>query len=344
MRLVIYGGGALEHLDRLGKLAYTFTHLWSGALRRAVLEPFDAALFGRLEPALQANLADQMMVVLSGFSETRVRPLEDWLLARLASNPAAGLADPSLPPGRDAAVPRRHGRRARAVRRHPGCRCRSDAGRARHGRRPVGARCHAVRSRLEGGRRRVRPPQEPGLAVDRLDLPDGTAGAAHARRLGQGAQVRRIRSRQARRRRSLWLLGRVGRCHRPAAGRRTQGAWALPPDAARAVGHAIAAVSAPPAAGRVAAQRGGEAGRTACACPSAGGRIRRSRHGLAGAAGALCGGLAAGRSASRRPMPARPSSSVRRRTAGARRWRRSWRWAALRRMPRAARRPRSRTG
>ena len=89
MRLVIYGGGALEHLDRLGKLAYTFTHLWSGALRRAVLEPFDAALFGRLEPALQANLADQMMVVLSGFSETRVRPLEDWLLARLASQPAA---------------------------------------------------------------------------------------------------------------------------------------------------------------------------------------------------------------------------------------------------------------
>ncbi len=88
MRLVVYGGGALEHLDRLGKLAYTFTHLWSGALRRAVLEPFDAALFGRLEPALQANLADQMMVVLSGFSETRVRPLEDWLLARLTSNPA----------------------------------------------------------------------------------------------------------------------------------------------------------------------------------------------------------------------------------------------------------------
>ena len=88
MRLVIYGGGRLEHLDRLGKLAYTFTHLWSGALRRAVLEPFDAALFGRLEPALQANLAAQMMVVLSGFAETRVRPLEDWLLARLASNPA----------------------------------------------------------------------------------------------------------------------------------------------------------------------------------------------------------------------------------------------------------------
>ncbi|MGL6112954.1 MAG: hypothetical protein ACRC2B_22905, partial [Rubrivivax sp.] len=88
MRLVIYGGGSLEHLDRLGKLAYTFTHLWSGALRKAVLQPFDAALFGRLEPALQANLADQMMVVLSGFSETWLRPLEDWLLARADSAPA----------------------------------------------------------------------------------------------------------------------------------------------------------------------------------------------------------------------------------------------------------------
>ena len=84
LRLVIYGGGTVGHLDRLGKLAYTFTHLWSGALRRALLQPFDALLFARLDPALRALLTDQMLVVLSGFAETPVRALEDWLLADAA--------------------------------------------------------------------------------------------------------------------------------------------------------------------------------------------------------------------------------------------------------------------
>ena len=42
MRLVIFGGGSLQQLDRLGQVVYSFTHLWSGALRRAVLQPFDA--------------------------------------------------------------------------------------------------------------------------------------------------------------------------------------------------------------------------------------------------------------------------------------------------------------
>jgi hypothetical protein len=93
MRLVLYGGGALEHLDRLGQLAYTFTHLWSGALRRAILQPFDAGLYSRLEPALQTELADRMLMVLSGFAETPVRLLEDWLLAHLDKAPS--VASPS---------------------------------------------------------------------------------------------------------------------------------------------------------------------------------------------------------------------------------------------------------
>ncbi|HYN61263.1 MAG TPA: DEAD/DEAH box helicase [Rubrivivax sp.] len=84
LRLVIYGGGTLEHLDRLGQLVYTFTHLWSGALRRAVLQPFDAALFDGLESALRSNLVEQMLVVVSGFVESPVRVLEDWLLADAA--------------------------------------------------------------------------------------------------------------------------------------------------------------------------------------------------------------------------------------------------------------------
>ena len=81
MRLVIYGGGSMEQFDRLGKLVYSFTHLWSGALRRAVLEPFDAELFARLEPRLRTHLAEQMLLTVSGFAESRTGPLEDWLLA-----------------------------------------------------------------------------------------------------------------------------------------------------------------------------------------------------------------------------------------------------------------------
>ena len=88
LRLVIFGGGAQSHLTRLGELAYSFTHLWGGALRMAVLKPFDAELFGRLEPALQAGLAEQMLRVLSGFAESATKPLEDWLLARATTLPA----------------------------------------------------------------------------------------------------------------------------------------------------------------------------------------------------------------------------------------------------------------
>jgi len=88
LRLVIFGGASLRHLTRLGELAYSFTHLWSGALRMAVLKPFDAELFGRLEPALQAELAEQMLRVLSGFAESTTKPLEDWLLPRATTTPA----------------------------------------------------------------------------------------------------------------------------------------------------------------------------------------------------------------------------------------------------------------
>ena len=88
LRLVIFGGASLRHLTRLGELAYSFTHLWSGALRMAVLKPFDTELFGRLEPALQAELAEQMLRVLSGFAESATKPLEDWLLPRATTTPA----------------------------------------------------------------------------------------------------------------------------------------------------------------------------------------------------------------------------------------------------------------
>jgi superfamily II DNA or RNA helicase len=87
MRLVLYGGRTVRHIRRLGELAYSFTHLWVGALQQAVLQPFDDALFSRLEPQLQTELAERLMISLSGFSEGGVRPLEDWLL-RARANPA----------------------------------------------------------------------------------------------------------------------------------------------------------------------------------------------------------------------------------------------------------------
>ncbi len=82
LRLVIFGGRRLRHFERLSELAFSFTHLWRGALGTAVLEPFDAGLFGGLEPALQTELAARLMTELSGHAESTVVPLEDWLLAR----------------------------------------------------------------------------------------------------------------------------------------------------------------------------------------------------------------------------------------------------------------------
>ena len=91
MRLVIYGGASMQHLQRLGQMAYSFTHLWSGALRQAVLNPFDARLFERLDRVLQLNLIDHLMMALSGFAESAAKPLEDWLIAREGAMP-----DPTL--------------------------------------------------------------------------------------------------------------------------------------------------------------------------------------------------------------------------------------------------------
>ena len=87
MRLVLFGGRKLSHIKRLGELAYSFTHLWMGALQQAVLQPFDDVLYSRLDPALQTELAERLVTLPSGFSEVGVRPLENWLL-RAYSDPS----------------------------------------------------------------------------------------------------------------------------------------------------------------------------------------------------------------------------------------------------------------
>ncbi|MFZ2650656.1 MAG: hypothetical protein WA210_11190, partial [Burkholderiaceae bacterium] len=94
MRLVIYGGATTQLFQRLGQMAYGATHLWSGALRKAVLAPFDAELFGKLEPVLRVNLIEHLMMAQSGFAEGAAKPLEDWLLARNVAVP--GSVSPEL--------------------------------------------------------------------------------------------------------------------------------------------------------------------------------------------------------------------------------------------------------
>ncbi len=99
LRLVIYGGGSLAHLGRLQDLNYSRSYMWFGAVRQAVLEPFDAALFGALEPKLASHLAEQLMLVISGVAELASKPFEDWLIARCAALPIgrhAALVSPTL--------------------------------------------------------------------------------------------------------------------------------------------------------------------------------------------------------------------------------------------------------
>ena len=93
MRLVIHGGGSLQLLQRLAQLVYSFTHLWSGALRRALLQPFDADLFARLEPKLRTHLAEQMLLTISGLVESPTSAA-----GRLAAGAAAQGTRRRLPP------------------------------------------------------------------------------------------------------------------------------------------------------------------------------------------------------------------------------------------------------
>ncbi|MFN0299261.1 MAG: DEAD/DEAH box helicase [Burkholderiales bacterium] len=89
MRLLMFGGGSLREFQRMSQRGYYFTHLWQGAMHEAVLQPFDDALFARIEPALQSHLTESVMTLLSGFAETPTKPLEDWLQARWSTDPGS---------------------------------------------------------------------------------------------------------------------------------------------------------------------------------------------------------------------------------------------------------------
>ncbi len=89
MRLLMFGGGSLREFQRMSQRGYYFTHMWPGAMHEAVLQPFDDALFARIEPALQSHLTESVMTLLSGFAETPIKPLEDWLLARWSTDPGS---------------------------------------------------------------------------------------------------------------------------------------------------------------------------------------------------------------------------------------------------------------
>ncbi len=89
IRIVIFAGKELAPLQRLAELVRHDGMAWNSAVHRAVLWPFDAALFDLLNPSLQAELAEITMLSFSAFTEPRLKPMEDWLLRLPLSEPDA---------------------------------------------------------------------------------------------------------------------------------------------------------------------------------------------------------------------------------------------------------------
>ena len=80
MRLVAFGGSDPARWERLRMTAFGSADLWQPALELALLQPFDAALFERIEPEMQMALAAEALRRVSGFAESATSALEDWLL------------------------------------------------------------------------------------------------------------------------------------------------------------------------------------------------------------------------------------------------------------------------
>lgn len=89
MRVVIHAGRTRANFERLRQIAYSAATLGPGALRRAMLQPFDGALMARLEPQLQMTLVGWLLDSPGGDTDPDDVPLHDWLLALARSDPKA---------------------------------------------------------------------------------------------------------------------------------------------------------------------------------------------------------------------------------------------------------------
>ena len=89
LRVVVHASGAPADFDRLCNLARSSGPLQPGMLAGALLRPFDAALWDRIDPELRYRLLVLLLNHLGGDSESHTQPLWDWLLAQTRPDPEA---------------------------------------------------------------------------------------------------------------------------------------------------------------------------------------------------------------------------------------------------------------
>jgi hypothetical protein len=89
LRVVVHAGGEPADFERLCNLARSSAPLQPGLLAAALLRPFDAALWQRVDPELRYRLLLLLLQHLGGDSESHTQPLWDWLLAQTRPDPEA---------------------------------------------------------------------------------------------------------------------------------------------------------------------------------------------------------------------------------------------------------------
>ena len=87
LRVVIFAGGTLAAYERLCRLSGNTGPEQAGVLAAALLQPFDAALWARIDPELRYRLVINLLGHLGGDAETITAPLWAWLLAQTRPSP-----------------------------------------------------------------------------------------------------------------------------------------------------------------------------------------------------------------------------------------------------------------
>ena len=89
LRMVVHAAGTVQALDRLASLSFGSPPEHPRMLARALLMPFDLALWERIEPELQYRLLTGLMQLTGGDNESTTAPLWAWLLSQSRPRPEA---------------------------------------------------------------------------------------------------------------------------------------------------------------------------------------------------------------------------------------------------------------